>query len=843
MSEELGVTVDGGTWGGAPWDARLSRVLKVLSARDWTKALGGVGARAAGWWRDGDVPWFRDISIQARFNLLIGVAMTAAILVGGAFAIGERRIDAAITDQTEFQRIGEQTANMRAGALAMQTAANGLIAERQRKFIDDFNAQDAAVNAALTAVKATPVAVQHEAEIADLDRSVAAVTAQFKKVTDVTLALGLTESDGLRGRLGSSVKAIETELAMWPNADDLKTRLLRMRQAEKDFMIYQEDSYLGKHRKFAAEFDLGIDTAAMGNSTKDDFRAMATKYSADMAAYGQVHLDQQAQIAQMRTMFASLQPRIAAFAVMARDGMAEATRRQDQTRSNVALLTALVGSLALLTFLGVGLISGRSIARPVLAMEGAMNRLAGGEITIEIPGTHRADEVGLMAKAVRVFRDNALAMDALRIRQDAEQAAKELRSRKLEGMIASFDADVGAIIRAVALSATGSETTAKDMEAFVGQTVSQMRSVDESSGQATSNVQAMAAAAEQLAYSVSEISSRVNDASQLANRAAHAAERTDGIVRSLFNVTQRIDTVITFIQTIASQTRLLALNATIEAARAGEHGHGFTIVANEVKQLATQTAKATQEIASQISAVQSAGRDAVEAISEISVAVRQVNEITGTIAAAVEEQGSATSEIARSAQEAAQSTTMVASSISWVVNEAAGMQSAAGKMLDASGQLSGQSEVLRAVVDNFLMGVNDGELTLKWGDNWLTGHAVIDADHKMLVQYVNDLSTAMTYGKGGDVTGEILAKLAQYTVEHFAREEAIWAEGGLATLDDHRRIHADLVGKVLQFQADLTRGKATLTIEMMVFLRDWLMNHVFKADKACAQEIAAAWKA
>ncbi len=555
MSEMLQTTFRDSFWRGL---SRRQGDPGLSLARRWSAIL----RHASGWWQSGDVPWFRDISIQARFSLLIGVVAAAGLLVGSVYVIGGHSISRAIDDQAEYQRLGEQSNNIRAGALAMQTAANGLTAERQRKFIDDFDSQYQKVGGALAAIKSSSVAVAHAAEIEGLDKAVAEVATQFKAVADVTLILGLTESDGLRGKLRTSVKAIEDELKMWPNTDDLKTRMLRWREAEKDFMLYQDESYLGKGRGQALQFDIGIDSAAIPNSTKDDFRAMATKYSADMATYGVAHLDQQAQIVKLRSMFAALQPQIHSFAAMAHDGMAEATGRQNDTRSQVGMVIALVGLLALLMVLLVGLVSGRSIGRPVLMMEHVMSRLAGGDSTVEIPGLHRADEVGLMAKAVRVFRDNALAMEALRIRQEAEQAAKELRRQQLEALIATFDSDVAAIIQTVATSASGSETSAREMDAFATQTVLQMESVDQSSGAATANVQAMAAASEQLAYSIEEISARVNEASQVAVKAAETAVKTDGIVRSLFEASHRIGTVVTFIQTIASQTRLLALNAT-----------------------------------------------------------------------------------------------------------------------------------------------------------------------------------------------------------------------------------------------------------------------------------------
>jgi methyl-accepting chemotaxis protein len=366
-----------------------------------------------------------------------------------------------------------------------------------------------------------------------------------------------------------------------------------------------------------------------------------------------------------------------------------------------------------------------------------------------------------------------------------------------------------------------------------------MEEVDQASGIATAGVQAMAAAAEELAYSIEEISARVNEASRTAEAASDNARRTDRIVQSLFEASSRIGTVVTFIQTIAGQTRLLALNATIEAARAGEHGHGFTVVANEVKQLADKTTQATDEIASQIAAVQSAGRAAVEAIREIADSVESVTRISGSIAAAVEEQGAATKEIARSAQEAAQGTTHVAASINWVSQEASGMRGSTAAMLDTSLRMTRQSETLRATVDNFLLGVQDGAPSLKWGEAWLTGNAEIDRDHEVLVGTINELSAAMMQARGPDVIGSVLDKLADYAGRHFAREERIWEDGGLPSIDTHRHSHQALLAEVGKLTEEFRRGRVEMSVELLSFLRQWLVNHVFKSDKAAVAALAA----
>jgi methyl-accepting chemotaxis protein len=179
----------------------------------------------------------------------------------------------------------------------------------------------------------------------------------------------------------------------------------------------------------------------------------------------------------------------------------------------------------------------------------------------------------------------------------------------------------------------------------------------------------------------------------------------------------------------------------------------------------------------------------------------------------------------------------VARNVVGVNNGARESNVTAQSVFSAARDLSRQAESMRAVADDFLISLQSGGATLDWGPAWLTGHAVIDADHKMLVQYVNDLSHAMHAGDGRTVVADILGKLVQYTRDHFAREAIIWRDGGLASLPKHLETHADLVAKVEAFQRDFIAGKATLTADLMSFLREWLINHVFKTDKAGVKEI------
>jgi methyl-accepting chemotaxis protein len=359
---------------------------------------------------------------------------------------------------------------------------------------------------------------------------------------------------------------------------------------------------------------------------------------------------------------------------------------------------ALLGSL---TAWGIG----RSITRPVTAMTAAMQRLAGGDAATPVPALQRGDEVGGMARAVQVFKDSMIRAEALAQAQRAEQDAKAARAGRLDALTRDFDISVGQLAAMLSAASTELHSTAQSMTGSAGTATQQAEQVSSAAMAASANVQMVAAAAEQLSASIAEITRQVSQSAAVASRASADARRTDQTVRALAEGASRIGEVVHMINDIASQTNLLALNATIEAARAGEAGKGFAVVASEVKTLASQTARATEEIGSQIGQIQAATRDAVQAIESIAGTIDEVNQIAGAIAAAVEEQGAATEEIARNVQQAASGTDAVTRSIGTVSQAAGETGHAAGDVLQAAGELSRQSERLGAEVRAFLCGV------------------------------------------------------------------------------------------------------------------------------------------
>jgi len=400
----------------------------------------------------------------------------------------------------------------------------------------------------------------------------------------------------------------------------------------------------------------------------------------------------------------------------------------DEQANQARIVFVIAVALAATIAVGVTYWVSGVISRPIIDMAAIMRRLAGNQLDAEVPHLARSDEIGAMAAAVQVFKENLLKTSQLQAQQReaeeraaeearkgdearraaeesvraAETRAAEERRKEMLDLADSFEAQVGKVVADVSGTADQLQSTAGTMSTSAQQTSQQATAVAAAAEQASANVQTVASAAEELSQSIQEIARQVAQSNTIARGAVDEAKKTNAKVQGLAEAAQKIGEVVNLINDIASQTNLLALNATIEAARAGEAGKGFAVVASEVKSLANQTAKATEDISAQIEAIQGSTEEAVTAIQGIGTTIAEISEIATAIASAVEEQGAATREIAGNVQQAAAGTREVTGNIGGVTEAASDTGRATGQVVAAASELARHGKTLREEVDNFL---------------------------------------------------------------------------------------------------------------------------------------------
>ncbi|MEM9634649.1 MAG: methyl-accepting chemotaxis protein [Pseudomonadota bacterium] len=643
-----------------------------------------------------------NLPIAARVGGLSAIAIVAIGVLLGTALYNQHVVSTEIVNLADYSQMDYRVSQVQAHAQNMRSSKKDLLLTKDLQFVEDYRSEYEEAISNLNEVEAKSQSAAIKGEIDSLRNILDKHKAEFEVLSADLQEMGLDENSGLQGSLRSAVHNVEEKLKA-ANLDALTVKMLMMRRHEKDFMLRGKDKYVERIDKRREEFAGLLAQSGLAASEQADLSQLLDTYQVAFKKYAEKATEIKVDLEHLEELYAKVNPLWTVMSEAAFAGKQAAGNALDVAEASSRKTYLTVSGVALVLAIGLGWLIGRSITRPVKNLTETMRDLAGGNIQVDVSFTDRGNEIGSMARAVEVFRTNAVRTRELEGEQQeqAERAEQEKRAL-MENLADQFDASVGAIVQRVSDAALSLDQSAATMSRVSENTSERAENAANASAQTTENVSVVASAAEEMTASISEINEQVIRASEASRNAAQDVSQTASQMDMLAGMADKIGEVVSMISEIAEQTNLLALNATIESARAGEAGKGFAVVASEVKALANETAKATESISKLVTEIQAETKTAVGSIGKIGNVIRDLEHSSTAIASAMEEQGATTQSVAENVAQAATGTRDVSDSIRVVKDASVEASEATHQVRSSIDELTQQSNTLREEVGRFL---------------------------------------------------------------------------------------------------------------------------------------------